>query len=114
MSDRCAPVGADGLFVARVRMPAEGRVDRAFRLAGRAPDESKIAAPERTFALFGDLPGQRGVCLVGLRHNHEAGRVLVEAMNNSRPLAPADTRQAIAAMSNQRIDQSAARVTGCG
>ncbi len=52
------------------------------------------------------------MCLVGLRHNHEAGRVLVQTVNNSGSLDPADTRQAIAAMGNQRVDQRAARVTG--
>src|SRR5262245_55373491 len=103
MSDGCTPVGADRLFVARFRMAAEGRVDRAFRLSGRAPDEGEIAAPERTFAFFGELVGQRAVCLVGLRHDHEAGGVLVETMDNSGPLDPADTRQAVAAMGNQRI-----------
>src|SRR5262245_55094644 len=47
MSDGCTPVGADRLFVARLRMAAEGCVDRAFRLSGRAPDEGELAAPER-------------------------------------------------------------------
>src|SRR6476620_8556321 len=80
MGDGRTPVAADRLFVTRLRVAAERSVNRAFRLSRCAPDDCEIAAPERAFAFFGELLRQCAVCLVGLRHNHEAGRVLVEAV----------------------------------
>src|SRR5262245_61548686 len=71
MSDGRAAAGADRLFVAGLRMAAKRRVDRAFRPAGRTPDESEITAPEGAFAFFSKLLSQRAVCLVGLRDDHE-------------------------------------------
>src|SRR6187551_2100706 len=114
MGDGRTPVAADRLLVARLRVAAEWSVDGAFRLSGCAPDDCDIAAPERAFAFLGKLLRQCAVRLVGLRYNHEAGRVLVQAVNNSWPLDPANARQAIAAMRNQRIDQRTARVAGGG
>ena len=93
-------------------MAAERSIDRPFRLSGCAPDECEIAAPEWAFAFFGELLRQCVVRRIGFRHDHEAGRVLVEAVNNAGSLDPADARQAVAAMGNQRIDQSAACVAG--
>src|SRR5262245_60864972 len=76
MSDGRTPAGADRLLVAGLRMAAEGRVDRAFRLSGRTPDESEIAALQGAFAFFGELLSQRAVRLVGLRHYQQTGRCL--------------------------------------
>src|ERR1044072_5494118 len=86
MGDGGTPIAADCLFVPRLRVTAQRRVDCAFRLSLRAPDDCKIAAPERPMSLFGELLRECTVCAVGLRHDHQAGRVLVEAVHNSRPL----------------------------
>ncbi len=44
---------------------------------------------------------------VGLGDDEQAGRVLVDAVHNAGLLHPADARQALAAMGDQRIDQRA-------
>ena len=49
---------------------------------------------------------------VGLGDDHDAGRVLVEAVDDAGPLDAADARQAVAAMVDQRVDQRAGPVAG--
>ena len=47
---------------------------------------------------------------VGLGDDEQAGRVLVEPVDDAGPLDPADPRQARAAMADQRVDQRAVGV----
>src|SRR6185436_17758286 len=68
VGDSRAPVGADRLLVARLRVAAERSVDRTFRLSGYTPDECEIAAPERAFTFFGELLRQCVVRRIGFRH----------------------------------------------
>ena len=49
---------------------------------------------------------------IGLGDHEEAGRVLVEPVHDPGPLHPADPGQALAAMSDQRIHERSALVTG--
>jgi hypothetical protein len=58
--------------------------------------------------MVGELRGERLVRAVGLGDHHQPGGVLVETVHDARPLHPADARETVAAMGNQRIDQRAA------
>src|SRR5581483_2886854 len=51
---------------------------------------------------------------VVLRHDHEPARVLVETVDYSRPLFPADAGEASAATGDQGVDQRAAPIAGRG
>ena len=51
---------------------------------------------------------------VVLRHDHEAGRVLVEPVHDAGPPLAADAGKAVAAMGDQRVDQRAGPVAGGG
>ena len=67
-------------------MAADRRVDVAVRPRRRAPDKREIAALELSLpAVVGELLRQRAMGLVGLGHDEEAARVLVEAMHDARP-----------------------------
>ncbi len=57
---------------------------------------------------------QRLVRAVRLGDDHDAAGVLVEAVDDARPLDAADARQAVAAMVDQRVDQRAGPVAGAG
>ena len=73
------------------RVAANGRIDRAMRAGRGAPDEGEIAALEfARAAMIGELLGERPVAVVGLGHDHEPARVLVEAMDDARARDPAD------------------------
>ena len=60
-----------------------------------------------------ELRSESVMSCVAFRHNQKAGRILVDPMNDPRPLCAADTRQAIAAMVHQRIDQRPRGRAGC-
>ena len=64
--------------------------------------------------MIGELLGEALVRAVGLGDDQQAGRVLVEPVDDARPLHAADARQAVAAMGDQRIDQRAGLVAGGG
>ena len=51
---------------------------------------------------------------VGLGRHHDAGGLLVEPVDDTRPLDAANARQAVAAMEDQRIDQGASPVARAG
>ena len=51
---------------------------------------------------------------LGLGDNHQPARVLVEAMDDTRPANPADPRQARAAKADQGVDESAVQVSWRG
>ena len=58
------------------------------------------------------LRGQRGVRKVVLGRDNEAGRVLIDAVDDAGALFPADAGQGVAAVGQQRVDERAVRVAG--
>ncbi len=92
-------------------MAADRRIDRACLRGRRAPDEREIDALEPAApAMVRELLGERAVRLVGLGHDQQPARVLVEAVHDAGPRHAADARQALAAMGDQRVDERAVRV----
>ena len=49
---------------------------------------------------------------LGLGRDHEAARVLVQAVHDARPLDPADAPQAVAAMGDERVDHGPVGIAG--
>ena len=64
--------------------------------------------------MVGEGLRQRLVRAVGLGDDHDAAGVLVEAVDDARPLDAADAGKAGAAMVDQRVDQRAGPVAGAG
>ena len=62
--------------------------------------------------MIGKGRGKRPVRPVGLGHDHDAARVLVQPVDDSRPADAADARQAVAAMVDQGVDQRAGPIAG--
>src|SRR5438270_14091712 len=86
--------------VARARVAIDRAIDAAMRAVGRPPDKREIAALERraATAVIGELCSQRSMGAIVLRHHHEAGRILVEPVNDAGPTLAADAGEAVAAM----------------
>ena len=61
-----------------------------------------------------ELPGKTFVRLIGLCDHQQAGRVLVDPVDDARPRDAANARKLAFAMVEQRIDQSPVRISGCG
>ena len=59
-------------------------------------------------AVIGELRGQPVMGAVGLGHDQQTGRVLVDAMHDAGPFLATDPRQVAAEMVQERIDQRAA------
>ena len=101
--------------LARPGMAVDRLVDRALRPIRRAPHEGEVAALQRAgAAVIGELGGERAMGAVGLGDDHQAGRVLVEAVDDAGPAHAADAGQARAAMGDQRVDQGAGAVARRG
>ena len=49
--------------------------------------------------------------LVGLGYNHQAGCVLIETVDNARPLHPANAGQTRTTVGDERVDECPRRVT---
>src|SRR6185437_4302403 len=97
------------------RVAADRRVDDPSRSRRGAPDKREIAALERAGAtMVGELLGESAMRLIGLGDDHQPARILVEAMHDAGPRHPADAREALAAMGDQRIDESSLPVAGAG
>ena len=64
--------------------------------------------------MVGKLRRQGLVRAVVLRHHHDAGGVLVEAMDDAGAALAADAGKAVAAMGDQRVDQGAGPISGRG
>ncbi|EKD61495.1 MAG: hypothetical protein ACD_54C00214G0003 [uncultured bacterium] len=71
---------------------------------GHAVDHRQIMPVHR---MGFELRRQPVMGAVGLRHHQKASGVLVDAMHNAGAAFATDTRQRIAAMEQQRIDQRA-------
>ena len=116
MGDRLAAALAHRHAVAGFWVAVDRLVEDAVGAIGRAPNEGEIAPLERFvgLAMIGELRRQRLVRAVVLRHHHDAGGVLVEAMDDAGAALAADAGKAVAAMGDQRIDQGAGPVAGGG
>src|ERR1700730_8002723 len=115
MADRGATVCTHGHAIAHMGMAPDRLLDGAAGALRPSPDESKVAAAQRPgTAVVGELPAQRAVGAVGLGHDQETARVLVEAVHDAGAFLAANAGEGWAAMSNQRIDQRARPVAGGG
>src|SRR6185503_12001490 len=114
VGDGLAPALAHRHAVAGLRVAVDRPIDGTARPLRCSPDESEIAAIERVAAtaVVGELPGERTVGAVVLRHDHEAGGVLVEPMHDAGAPLATDSGQAVAAMGDKRIDQGPGPVAG--
>ena len=62
--------------------------------------------------MVGELRREAAMGAVGLCHDEEPARVLVEPVHDPRPLNAADAGEALAAMGDERVDQCAAVMAG--
>ena len=92
-------------------MPAHGQIHHPFGGAGRA-DEQRGIDPVQ--AVVPQLGRQGCVGPVRLCRQHQAGRVLIQPVDDPRPLHSADPGEGIAAVMEQRIHQRAALMPGGG
>ena len=114
MGNGLAAAFTHGHAVARARVAIDRAIDAAMRAVGCPPDKREIAALERraATAVIGELCSKRRMRAIVLRHHHEAGRILVEPVNDARPALAADAGEAVAAMGDQGIDQRTGPVAG--
>ena len=61
-----------------------------------------------------ELCGKPVMRCIGFGHDKKTGGILVNPVNNAGSLHTADTRQIIAAMCQQSVDQRSGRGAGCG
>ena len=85
----------------------ERRVDRARGRRGAARHDRSVAPID---AVIVELLRQPFVCPVGLGGDHQAGRVLVDAVDDPRPRDSADAGEVTGAVMQQRVDQRAVGV----
>src|SRR5258707_272794 len=86
-------------LVAGTRAAVDRLVDGAARPVGRTPDECHVGPAQGSGAtMVGELPAELAVGMVGLGDHHQAGGVLVQAMDDARAPDAADPGQAVAAM----------------
>src|SRR5947209_7597871 len=98
---RFPSVAYDHHPAAVVRIAADGGVDQGLVRLETAFDEGEIGLVNLARLEGG---GKAAVRLVILGSNDEAGSVLVQAMNDSRPLHAADAGE-IGAVGEQGVDQ---------
>jgi hypothetical protein len=89
------------------RTPPQTRIARI----GHAMDQRQILPRDR---MVFELRGQPLMRAVGFRHDQQARCVLVDPVHNAGPLFAANTRQAVAAMVQQRIYQRLSGLPGAG
>src|SRR6478752_5755816 len=110
MGNGRAAASTHGLLVARVRVAVERGVNCPLRAFRCAPHQGEVSALEWPFSLFGELLAKTPVGLVGLGHDHQACRVLIQTMDDAWPPDPADARQACAAVGDECVDERSRRV----
>ena len=88
-------------------VPVDRAVDFAARPVRSPPDKGEVAALEgaAVASMSGELGRQAPMSAVVLGHDHEAAGVLVEPVDDARPLLAADAGEAIAAVGDQGVDQ---------
>ena len=99
----------NGHALAVARVAADGRIDRAAVLAEAAADDALIGAAQRVVA---ELGGKAPVGKVVLRHDEQAGRVAVDAVDDAGAALAAHAGQAVAAVIEQGVDERAVLVPG--
>ena len=92
-------------------VPPDRLVDHPLDRHGYAQYDRKIRAAQ---AAVRKLRSQMPVRLVVLRHDHQPACILIKAMHDPRPHHPADPRQAVRAVMQQRVDQRPAPVPRAG
>src|SRR5437763_15256154 len=116
MGDGLAAAFTHRHAVARTRVAIDRTINRAMRAVGRPSNKREIPALERrgAAAVIGELCSERRMRAIVLRYHHEAGRILIEPVDDSGPALAADAGEAVTAMGNQGIDQRSGPVTGGG
>ena len=100
-------------FPAVVRRARKRRIHLAKAGQGRAPHQRLIAALHAPVAAMGSkLRAEREMRSIGFGRYHDAACVLVEAVDNARALFPANTRQRVAAMGDERVDERCLTIAG--
>lgn len=103
------PAAQNRHFLAVARASTDVSADFTFSWVRLTPDQSKVAPRD---AARRKLCRQRMEGRLVLDGDHHATGVLVEAVDDARsPLSP-DARQLLAAVGDERVDQSPVRVAG--
>ena len=97
-------------LLALLRMPPDGSIDLALRLTQSPCRQSNVRLVD---AALLHLAREAAVRRVRLRHDDEAGRVLVEPVHDAGALHPADARQ-VRHERQQRVHERAVRVSRRG
>ena len=77
----------------------------------QAPDEGDVAAVQ---VAIGEALRQRLVCALRLGHDHDAGGLLVQPVDDAGALLAADAGQLVAGMGEQGVDQRAVEIARRG
>src|SRR6185312_16762960 len=93
------------------RTPSDAAGDLAGAWLRHAPYHRPIGARH---APRGEVGRELGLRLLVLGDDHQSGGVLVEPMDDTRPLHAADAGEARAAMGKKRVDESAVGIAGRG
>ena len=94
---------------------AERSVDGAGHARGNAPDQRDVGALQVAGgAVVGKGFRQSAMRGIRLGNDHDAAGLLVEPVDDARPLYPADAGQAFPAMMDQRIDERTGPVARAG
>ncbi len=87
-------------------MTANIRLDQPRTRLGFTPDKGEILPAELAFtAVIGKLRGQPLMSGVGFRHDHDTAGILIQTVNDAGTFDAANARQAVPAMSDQRVDK---------
>jgi hypothetical protein len=89
------------------RATAKRRIDRALGGAEPSSGDRPVASIDR---VLGELRGEAGMRPVRLGGHHQPRRILVDPMDDARPLHPANAREGTPAMMKQRVDESAIQI----
>ena len=110
MRDRgLSPAFADnGHLFAVDRAAADIADDLSGERGGHTPNDCGIGT---VYPTQHKIPRECVMRGLGLGNDHQPARLLVEAMDDTRPANPTDPGKACAAMADQGVDESAARVS---
>ena len=108
-----APAGAgDRLPSAVSDISVQGSIDRADMGFRHPPNKGVVLAKEHAIAAVpGELHGKGCVRGVILGDDENAGRILVEPVDDPRPFDAADAGKTVSAMRDERVDQRPAAVS---
>ena len=89
----------------------DGNIDGARCGARIGVDQRQIAS---FYIVHGEITAKAPVRIIVLGHDHDAGCVFVEAVDDAWPRHAANTGEAVAAMVEKRVDQGAAPIASGG